>query len=97
MGISSASAEERHSRTVGLPVAALGRKLDFDLSKVPLTRLKWRRKNGLLLTNFTIQNMNTVPVANIVVRCTFSLQTFSIYYGGSEERTLTQTIDPPPL
>ena len=96
IGISgtSASAEKRHSvTTAGVPVSAPGNELDLDLSKVPLTSFKWRRKGGFLLANFKIQNLNAFSVANIVVRCTYAFQTFSSYYAGSKERKLTQAVD----
>ena len=66
----------------------------FDLSKLPLTSFKWRREGGFMLADFKIQNLNAFSVADIVVRCTYAIQTFSGYSVEGNEQTLTQAIDP---
>jgi hypothetical protein len=66
----------------------------FDLSKVPLTSFKWRREGGFMLADFKIRNLNTFSVENVVVRCTYAIQTFSSYSVEANEQTLAQTIEP---
>ena len=47
-----------------------------------------------MLADFKIQNLNAFSVANIVVRCTYTIQTFSGYSVEGNEQTLTQALDP---
>jgi hypothetical protein len=63
-----ACAPERPGNAVGL-----------ELSKMPLTSFRRRRERGLMLADFKIQNLNAFSVANIVVRCTYAIQTVSSY------------------
>ena len=47
-----------------------------ELAKLPV-RFKWRRINGVLFTDFVIQNLADYAVVNVTLLCTTTVQTAS--------------------